>query len=187
MSEPDFDHVAGALERLGGEVPAAEVHGTLCGMICARGAVEPEAWLADVAGAAQAGDLLGQDDRRTLLALHRATSGQLADPELGFAPLLPPDEARLAARTEALGDWCQGFLFGLTRDGARDLKRLPEQSMEVVKDLVNIARVTEYEQHEREEDEAAFVEIVEYVRMGVLLINEELNPTPTDAKQPRLH
>lgn len=183
MSGVDFMRVAHALEHLGSEIQPAEVHGTLCGMVCARGAVEPDAWVAELAATATPGDLPARDDVRALLALHQETARQLTDPALAFAPLLPADEESLARRTEALGEWCQGFLIGLTRDGVRDLKRLPEQSMEVVKDLVNVARVSEYEQHEREEDEVAFTEIVEYVRMGVLLVHEELNAPPSGIKK----
>ncbi len=59
----------------------------------------------------------------------------------------------------------------------KDLASLPADSGEVMRDLVEIARASSYDLSGGEEDEASYNELLEYVRTGVLLINEELNPT----------
>jgi uncharacterized protein YgfB (UPF0149 family) len=65
----------------------------------------------------------------------------------------------------------------MSEGGMKDLAALPADSSEVMRDLVEIARAGGYDLEEGEEDEVAYNELLEYVRTGVLLINEELNPT----------
>ncbi|MES0328506.1 MAG: UPF0149 family protein, partial [Gammaproteobacteria bacterium] len=104
--------------------------------------------------------------------------------------LLPEDDEDLMDRTEALANWCQGFVYGLAAGGISDDTKLPGDAQEILMDFVEISRagynigdddVIEVSET-TEEDELAFVEVVEYVRTGVLLINEELQtliPSPT--------
>ena len=75
----------------------------------------------------------------------------------------------------ALKKWCDGFLFGLALAGVKDMSELPEDSFEVLQDIVTISQVTE-EDEEDELNEVSYLDIIEYVRMGILLINEELQP-----------
>ena len=80
-------------------------------------------------------------------------------------------------QVNALGEWCQGFLIGLSLGGVEDFQALPDDAKEIARDLVEIARAgTSYELSGLEDDEEAFVELVEFIRVGALLINEELHP-----------
>lgn len=113
-----------------------------------------------LAGAEAVGEFVGA----TLDALHAS--------DMSFALLLPDDEVRLEERLEALAEWCQGFLAGLVagleRAGGISLDELPEEVTEIVRDLTAIAQLdTEQEEAEAEGD---FAELVEYVKVGVLLI-----------------
>ena len=47
--------------------------------------------------------------------------------------------------------------------------------MEILQDITSISQASE-EEEEDEMNEVAYSDIVEYVRMGVLLINEEMHP-----------
>ena len=47
---------------------------------------------------------------------------------------------------------------------------------ELIRDLVEIARAGHDVSQEDENDEESYMQLYEYVRMGVLLINEELQP-----------
>jgi hypothetical protein len=51
---------------------------------------------------------------------------------------------------------------------------LSEDAQEAVRDLGQIARADVTDASESEEDEAALAEIVEYLRVAVLLIREDL-------------
>ena len=119
-------------------------------------------------------------------SLHEVILAQMrsADPYGGFQLLLPDDDDELDERTEALGDWCLGFVYGLAAGGLSEDSELPEDTRELLMDFIEISRASNDvgeldDDSDEEEDEHAFVEIVEYVRTGVLLINEELQPLQT--------
>jgi uncharacterized protein YgfB (UPF0149 family) len=90
--------------------------------------------------------------------------------------LLPGEEAALPERADALGSWCQGFLLGLSLGGVQDIGKLPGDAAEVVRDMVELSRAGSYELSGSDEDENAYAELLEYVRTGALLVNEEMNP-----------
>jgi hypothetical protein len=165
-----------ALGRLGSSQSVAEFHGALVGLLCAKGSVDKDDWLVQVAPGDGA-DLLLVEVRESLSQLHGETLRQLNDPVLDFEPLLPSEDEPLDERVEALGEWCLGFLLGLSEGGVRDPERLPADAAEVVRDLVDISRAGAYEFSDSDQDEQAYAELLEYVRAGVLLLNEELNPT----------
>ncbi len=96
---------------------------------------------------------------------------------MSFNLLLPPDEVPLERRAADLGLWCQGFMHGLGaagRPGAESPLVSNEVVREIVADFSEITRATFAEQETEEEGEGAFLELVEYVRVGVQLVFEEL-------------
>lgn len=99
------------------------------------------------------------------------TLRQLDDPGFEFELLLPDDDAELATRTRALAEWCDGFVFGVGAGGHRAAD-LPEQSAEFLRDAMRIARA-DADEAGGETDEAALVELTEYVRVGVMLTRTE--------------
>ncbi len=199
----DTARIEDALSHLGLMVSATAGHGLLCGLICARGYVECEAWLAlmdednleqltsddpqdlIVAGGTRLHSLDAGEDGKLLQELHRDTLRQFSSGECDFYPLLPDDDTPLEQRTEALAEWCQSFLFGLAAGGIKDFSTLPEQVGEISRDLVEFSQARHGDTVESEQDEFAYVEIVEYIRVGVQLIFEELHSTddaPPDDK-----
>ncbi len=172
-----LDKLDAALEQVETEMRAVECHGTLVGLLCARGEVDREEWLAFIAPALDARDLLAREALETFGALFEAARGQLGDSNLDFQPLLPGDDAPVEQRIGALAQWAQGFLLGMSSGGIQDIEALPGDSGEILRDFVDICRADTYELEGSEEDEVAYNELLEYVRTGVLLINEELHPT----------
>lgn len=180
MSEPDDNAITlvdTALRRLGADIGASECHGLLAGCLCSAGALTREAWFNHLGVAAQPGNVLAQEASQTLDALRKAMMVQLNDPLLDFQPLLPDDARPLVERVEALGEWCQGFLMGMALGGLKDLDKLPGDSGEAVRDMVQLAGAGGYDVGDDEEDEQAYADLVEYVRTAVLLMNEELHPS----------
>lgn len=166
-----------ALEQVETEMQAEECHGTLTGLFCAKGELSADEWLTYIAQGLDPNDLLAKEALETFGKLYDQTRQGLNDSTLDFHLLLPGDEATVEERIESLGQWCQGFLLGLSAGGVTDLDKLPGDSGEIVRDLVEIARAGSYELEGGEEDESSFHQLLEYVRTGVLLINEELHPT----------
>lgn len=173
----DYDAVQLALQGADALPDAAESHAILCGLSCAPGCADPDAWIAQVLSDTDSANALVAQCRPVLEQLYRSTTGQLNEPGLGFQLLLPTDSAPLPERIWALGKWCEGFLFGLGLGGVKADADLPGSVPELLKDLMEISRV-EFDIGDSDEtDEAAYTEIVEYVRVAVLLINEDLHPT----------
>lgn len=177
VSRPDYSSLASALAKADAELAASESHGVLCGMICAAGKVELGAWLEQVFEELDMNNLLIQEASQQLVGLFEDTRNQLNDAVADFQLLLPDDNEPLVERAEALAIWCLGFTYGLAVGGLKKDQALPEDTAEIMHDLVEIARVSHEDDDENETDEDAYMQLCEYVRMGVLLINEELQPS----------
>lgn len=162
---PALPEVAAACRALQLGVDASELHGGLCGWLAGGGAASPE-WLRRVM-VDEALPLTGEAD--VLDRLCSATVAQLEDREFGFELLLPDEEASLEARSGALFDWCRGFVgaFGLAAGAA---PALSDDGAEALADLAHLARASA-EDGGDEEDEQAFAEIEEFVRVAALLLH----------------
>ncbi|MGD8379949.1 MAG: UPF0149 family protein [Gammaproteobacteria bacterium] len=180
-TSPAYAELADALKRIGAASEAAECHGTLVGMLSAGGGDNRESWIAQTLGEGMdPGNALVQECRRELVRLHDATRSALLDPGMGFRPLLPDDRRALAVRTAALGHWVQGFLFGLTLAGFKLGTGQSPEVREILADFAEIARAGLEGEEASEEDEQAYAEIVEYLRVGAQLMHDELNPVTGD-------
>ena len=185
---PDYAAVAASLERLDSPLPPAELHGTLTGLLCADTEAPAEVWQQHLFPQDNTGDLLAEEAMATLTALYAATQGELNDPNFEFELLLPDDDTPLDDRVYSLSEWCQGFLLGLSLGGITDFAPLPQDAREIAQDLTEIARASNsYNLEGGEEDENAYAELVEYLRVGVLLINEELQPSQAPPLTDTIH
>jgi len=170
MIPPDYTRIQQLLAHAHSLADAAEAHGTLAGCLCAASGYRFEDWLKEI--------LPDGGGRGPALAplreLFDFTAASLVQPDMEFTPLLPDDEAPLAERTEALAQWCQGFLYGLGAGAIPDASELPGEVGEIVRDFIEISRAGSDGEPADEADESAYVELVEFVRVGVQLLFEEL-------------
>jgi uncharacterized protein len=170
MTNPSYAATQQALAQSRSLTDAAEAHGTLAGALCSARGYRLEDWLAEILPDGRA----TQDAGATLRDVFHGTRDALDDDELGFQPLLPSDEDPLEARTAALGEWCHGFLYGLGAGALPDLKGMDGEVGEIVRDFTEITKVGVDEQSGEEANESAYVELLEFVRMGVQILFEEL-------------
>lgn len=174
---PDIYELEEVLLKLDSTMSAAESHGVLCAILCARGSADMSDWAGHILGKQEQGNVVLKESLVLLNNLYQATLVQLNDVNCNFQLFLPDDEEDLRERVEALTAWCQGFVYGLAIGGLSDAEALPEDTMELVKDIIEISRAgPDTETQPTEEDEIAYVEIVEYLRTGTLLISAELQP-----------
>ncbi len=186
---PLISDVETALYKVDAMMGAAEAHGALCGMLCARGSTELSEWSSHVLGELEAGNVLLRDVVNVLSALHQNTLEQLNHALADFHLLLPDDDDELTLRVEALANWCQGFVYGLAAGGLKEDSDIPDDSQEIIRDMIEISRAGLEQLEDEEEDddgedavdsdeenERAYMEIMEYVRTGILLIHEEMQP-----------
>lgn len=178
ISDSPFDRVSAVLEAREWELSAAELHGSLCGILSARGqprsGAEPGcSWLDTVLDQPASGGL-AEHERRLFDQLGSMAQQQLEEGECAFHPLLPGDDRDLADRVVALGQWCDGFVGGLGLGGLRTTDALSGMGREAIEDLARIARTELSLDEDSEGDESAFAEVLEFVRIGAVLVYEEL-------------
>ena len=182
-----FDVIDDALRRAGAVTEPAEAHGSLCGLACVLGADAQSSWLADTLTTAEEPDLpaeeigegsAGIQEAAALLGgLAAASTRALEAGDMSFQPLLPADDEPLEERTAALAAWCQGFNYGLAlavRFGDADEAVRHEAMAEIVRDFAEMSQLG-YQEDEGDRDaEADWAELVEYVRVSVQLVFEEM-------------
>jgi len=173
-SLPDFERTIHLSQGNLDAAELAECHGLLCGLLCRESNGTPSDFMYHLA-AMQLVVNPGEALAAVLTEAFECTMAQLQDEEMGFGLWLPDDEESLEERTIALAQWCSGFLAGLASGGQLDA--LSEEAKEAIGDLQQIARAeisAEVETaDENEEDEVAFMEIVEYVRVITLMLRED--------------
>jgi len=165
----DFDELSNQLLEQGLQTSPSELHGCLCGLLCAGAASQPEAGL-DALGRALDlvlhGELAGQ-----AMALYAVSAAALEDEEFDFHPLLPGDDAGIHERTEALVGWSRGFLAGFAYETGRADRAgapLSGDRSEILRDFAAITQAEVDEEAGEEESEASFTELVEYLRFAAL-------------------
>ena len=184
MARSSFETLDESLARAGAAYDAAEAHGTVCGVLCV-GADGGDTWVKHLLEEASGGDAQQQACRLELLRQREAARKLLADGTLEFTPFLPDDKAGLKDRTAALGEWCQGFLYGVGLGGRRlEEVGLAAEVGEVLRDMGEIAKATFDGDEASEQDETDYAEVVEYVRVGVQMIYEELQSDITGRPVP---
>jgi uncharacterized protein len=184
MIQPDYSLVQQLLVQEHSLADAAEAHGTLAGCLCGSSGYRFEDWLREILPEGRAAPQATQ----TLAGLYTATAGALLQPDMEFELLLPADAQPIDVRTAALAHWCQGFLYGLGAGAIPDVGALPGQVGEIVRDFVEITRAGVDREQGEESNENAYAELVEFVRVGVQLLFEELGSARQQpAVPPPLH
>jgi uncharacterized protein YgfB (UPF0149 family) len=152
----------------------AELHGLLCGLLCTRINLDRDQWLR------HAREALADD--REFSPTTDELLGQLFDEGVSrigsfdepITPVLPDDDTPLRQRVNALGDWCQGLLYGLGLGEIGRGDQLSEESQEFLRDVADIAQIGFDTDEGGETDENAYAEIVEYLRVGLLMIQQDI-------------
>lgn len=185
MTLPTFEQTEDALRRANVLVDAAECHGTLSGLLAAGKAGLRQRWLDQTLEDTDPANATVIECRRLLERLWNETHEAIAGTEFNFEPLLPASEAALADRVEALTGWCDGFMYGLGLAEIASFDKLPPDVAEILRDFADIGRGDLALGEDAEEDEQAYVELSEYLRVGTQLVHDELNPgRPADFRAP---
>ncbi len=184
MNRPIFDRIEEKLALLAGQPGVSESHGTLCGLLCAgHASLEETDWLRQLFPDVEP----GAEMEAVFDELYRKTNSELNDGGFTFSPLLPDDGRSIELRIASLGEWCQGFLLGLTLGGLRQTQQLSAEAREILQDLTEMGQAGSYQLEGDEQDERSYMELVEYLRAGVLLLHDELGASRRPANGDRLH
>lgn len=187
MNTIDHDELDGALYEADLDVGASFCHGLLSAYHCVKGQASDLSVAACIKQIA-AQDTIAPNARRQLHALAHQVVAALNSPDLDYHLLLRTDEDSVSDQAQDVAEWCQGFLQGVGLAGDQDIKG---DMREFLTDVVAISSLDE-EMREVDEttadDEGDLIEIIEYLRVGVLNLYEELNPVtqPNAGQQPTL-
>lgn len=152
-------------------IDSAELHGIVCGFA----AGEPSAFLLSDFVQLMGTDVLS--DETSVSDFVTATLDELFASDMSFVPLVPDDEHPLAERLAGLSQWCAGFISGFGAafgggsagaDGGATIDALPVEVQEIVRDFGSISGLDD-EVEGGEQEETAYMEIYEYVRVGAVL------------------
>lgn len=165
----DWDEAETRLVTLAEWIRPAELHGLLCGSACAGGALDDRAWLGRLDEHAGE-DVAGKADEADLIWFRNRALVNLGDADLRFDLLLPDENAPLGDRLDALAAWCSGFLSGYGLAGGQS-DHLDEDGVSGLGDLAAIADLDPDSEEVEAEDN--YAELVEYVRVVVLLLLQQ--------------
>lgn len=178
MEQPiDHSVLDDILKSCGSNWNAGQVHGLLCSRLAVTGAAGATRWFAQVLEETDPQNEMRSECEAVLDALCSETWRQLVERQSEFTLLLPDDEDSAVQRTEAMAQWCEGFLHGLVSEKhSEDLKKRlsAEPLADIIKDILQITRAMATDEEDTEDDESAFAELVEYLRVAVQLTYEEL-------------
>jgi len=173
----NFSDLERSLNSCGSSWFCAQSHGLLCGRLAVLG---PNAFNLCVEQIFENISLenTSRDHCELMLEdLFKDTWAQLVERQSEFELFLPGEERNITERTEAISQWCDGFLHGIvTGKKPKKLKDyLNQDPLDIIiKDFLEITRATANEEADEEDNETAFNEVMEYIRVSVQLIYEEL-------------
>ena len=182
MLSPGVEHerVERQLASADLEPTASEVHGVLCGLLCAGRADAREIWFSELFDQSDQQDLLVSECQQILSRLFAETREAIDGPGLGFQPLLPDDARPIGVRARAVCDWSQGFLYGIGLAGVSAERQLSDHTREALQDFSDITRmdVTALSGDD-EEHEDDLMQITEFLWVAAMLVHDDLVPDET--------
>lgn len=160
----------------------ADSHGIACGMLVANTTANKMIWIKQLIGEMEQDTLPPANAIKSMGHWFDEIKNQLQDSHLRFELCLPDDDQPLEKRVSALQEWCRGFILGIALSGVKDFGQLPQDTQELLIDFSRIGAEEEFDLNNIDEAEISYSDISQYVRIGVLLINEELQPLQSSAK-----
>ncbi len=171
ISLPVYSEMAKTLANNADMTSPSEAHGVFCGLLCANPHNFKTPYLSLVT------DDVVKNQLQQLFEITREQFNQSmenADSEFSLPLLLPTEDAPLAERIAALGQWAQGFLSGLGEGGLTPEVTEETTFEEVLQDMAMVARVHSVDQIDAAslttEDEEDYNEIMDYIGVAVLSI-----------------
>jgi len=178
----DFQQVNEAIAPFPELESPAFIQGMLIGLLCGDNDIQEAVWIKKLIEEAQIKSVK-ESFLKVLDEVFQETNNGMNGSGFELTLCIPDDNETLVFRAAMLGQLCEGMLYGLGLVGALNdgEREIPKDVSELVDDLGQIARIDvsglNATKELTEAEESDFMELVEYVRIGILTINEELNPT----------
>lgn len=173
----DFDECCNQMQEFGYEVSPSELHGLLSGVVCTGLKIRPDSIINLVIKHVDV-ESCSERNRETILTMYAFIEREMFSADSRYTLFLPDDELDMTQRVRSLAAWCQGYLVGFGTGSAqiKNNKFSPETE-EALKDIVNISNLSDEFGDEDEVNEVAYAELVEYLKVAVLLMSSEMLAT----------
>ncbi|WP_058480890.1 UPF0149 family protein [Legionella waltersii] len=172
LNLPSYDDFTGAIAPLALPISGSELHGIMCGYLCAGADAQGEAYIRALLNNRK--DEASRNGLLTLFSVFSISQQQINHFNFDFQMLLPEDEESLLLRAKAFSEWCEGFTQSLNIAGIGADEFYEEESQEAFQHLIEFAEL-DYESLDiGEDDEKALMEVSEYARMAVLRLHSDL-------------
>ncbi len=170
---PSFEDVANLFGKSSVYTHPSFAHGYWLGMICGGVQASPKAWLETVLGQEENWAKLPTPLQHMILLTAEASVEQLGDSQYSLQLLIPDDDEDLDDRVHAISEWCRGFMQGFREQNQKHHELLQGDAAEALADINEITQMG-LELEDDPEEEQNYIELVEYVRVAVILIHQDL-------------
>ena len=180
----DFHLLNDQLLATGAICSIAELHGMICGQLSGGKQCDSDSWLTAVREFCDLEHFDVSDEQRSLSQfIVSEAEGALQSDGFEFSPLLPDDRCPQVDRARELGAWCRGFLHGFGASGVGANTKIEANVAEVLRDFAKISQTVTELGDELEESEHDLVELIEYLRAGVMTVYIEMRGPQTHKSQ----
>ncbi|WP_040728347.1 UPF0149 family protein [Thiomicrorhabdus sp. Kp2] len=178
----DFEQVNEVIAPFPELESPAFIQGMLIGLLCGDSDIQEAVWIKKLIEEAQIKSVK-ESFLKVLDDVFQETNKGMNGSGFELNLCIPEDTESLVFRAAMLGQLCEGILYGLGLIGAlnESENEIPKEVRELIEDFGQISRIDIGSLSDSEQltdaEESDFMELVEFVRVGILTINEELNPT----------
>ncbi len=172
MHLPLYDDFVESLAVLSLTISVSELHGMMCGYLCAGDVEQGEAYMRALLGNKK--DEASRKAALSMFSVFSISQHQISEYNFGLELLLPDDEEPLLERAEAFSEWCDGFVQSLTSCGIELDEFSEEDAQEALQHIIEFAELDTQSLEVDDEDESALMEVTEYTRMAILRLHGDL-------------
>ncbi|NQY41932.1 MAG: UPF0149 family protein [Legionellales bacterium] len=180
MNYPEYDEIVDSFGSLANICNPAYVHGIICGSLCFNVSFSADDWLHRIL--IQHTTFINITKPKIaeisvfIHELFDVSKNMLNSAEFDFDLLLPDDSEELSYRTIALVDWCRGFIE--IYEMVKQSIKISNESQEVIDYMIETTQM-DIEYNSDNEEEKAFFEVCEFIRLSALMLFMELRKSLT--------
>lgn len=186
----DFDQVKEVVAPHSELESPAFIQGMLIGLLCGDNDIQEAVWIKKLIEEANI-KKVKESFLKVLHDLYQETNKGMNGSGFELELCLPDDNEALVYRALMIGQLCEGILYGLGLIGCLNdaENEIAPDVRELVSDFSDIASIDIDDLGKSVADgdteESDLMQLVEFVKIGILTINESLNPA--DAQQIPMH
>jgi uncharacterized protein YgfB (UPF0149 family) len=197
----DFDQVKEVVAPHSELESPAFIQGMLIGLLCGDSDIQEAVWIKKLIEEANIKSVK-ESFLKGLHDLYQETNKGMNGSGFELELCLPDDSEALVYRAMMVGQLCEGVLYGLGLIGCLNdaENEIAPEVRELVSDFSDIASIDVEDLgqsvKEGETEESDLMQLVEFVKIGILTMNESLNPadaqpipmhSPEDVENGTLH